>query len=180
MDDLLLTLAVLPGFLLIRFVYQLDSIEKEPTELLTKLVFVGAAACVPAIVLELIAEGLLDFFFPMESIIYYFFEAFLGIALIEELCKLYVLKKYTWTHPAFNFRFDAIVYAVCVSMGFAILENIFYCMEGGIDTAFARAITSIPGHGVFGVFMGIFTMGRPRSCCICEGASTKTIACIKL
>lgn len=156
MDDLLLTLAVLPGFLLIRFVYQLDSIEKEPTELLTKLVFVGAAACVPAIVLELIAEGLLDFFFPMESIIYYFFEAFLGIALIEELCKLYVLKKYTWTHPAFNFRFDAIVYAVCVSMGFAILENIFYCMEGGIDTAFARAITSIPGHGVFGVFMGIY------------------------
>ena len=35
-------------------------------------------------------------------------------------------------------------------------ENISYVMMYGFGTAIVRAITAIPGHACFGVFMGIF------------------------
>ena len=156
MYDLLVNLAIVPGLAFLYYIYTLDKIEKEPPELLMKLVGFGAICCFPAVLLEFIAGGILDQFLYSGTVEYAFFEALLGVALMEEGCKLFVLKKLTWTHPKFNYRFDAILYAVCVSMGFAILENIMYVLDGGIETAVGRAFTSIPGHGVFAIFMGIY------------------------
>lgn len=48
------------------------------------------------------------------------------------------------------------VYAVFVSLGFALWENINYVLSYGFSTAIVRALTAIPGHACFGVFMGIF------------------------
>ena len=48
------------------------------------------------------------------------------------------------------------VYAVFVSLGFALWENISYVMNYGFSTALVRAVTAIPGHACFGVFMGVF------------------------
>ncbi|MCR5176048.1 MAG: PrsW family intramembrane metalloprotease [Anaerovibrio sp.] len=156
MDDLLIAMTVLPGLAFLYYIYTLDKFEKEPTDLLMKLVGFGALCCIPAVVLELLAGNILDAVLDQGTMEYAFVEAFLGVAIIEEGCKLFALKKTTWTHPAFNYRFDGIVYAVCVSMGFAILENFFYVFEGGLAIAVSRAITSIPGHGVFAIFMGIY------------------------
>ena len=156
MDDLLLAATVLPGIAFMYYIYTLDRIEKEPVDFLIKLVGIGAISCIPAIIIELAADGLLGLFFYPATPAYVFAEAFFGVAVIEELCKYYVLKRYTWTHPGFNYHFDAILYAVCVSMGFALLENFFYVLEGGMTIALSRAVTSIPGHGVFGIFMGIY------------------------
>ncbi|MBE6099842.1 MAG: PrsW family intramembrane metalloprotease [Anaerovibrio sp.] len=157
MDDILMAVTVLPGLAFVYYIYQLDKKEKEPTDLLVKLLGLGALSCIPVVIFELLAEKMIleEFLYP-GTVEYAFVEAFLGVALIEEFAKLYVLKKFTWTHPAFTHHFDAIVYAVCVSMGFAILENIFYVLDGGFTIAFSRAVTSIPGHGVFGIFMGIY------------------------
>lgn len=157
MDNLLLAATVLPGLAFMYYIYSLDKIEKEPTDLLVKLVSLGAVACVPCVIIELVAEHfvLKEIFYP-DTLEYIFVEAFFGVALVEEFCKFYVLKKFTWTNPHFNYHFDAILYAVCVSMGFAIFENIFYVLDGGMEVALSRAITSIPGHGVFGIFMGIY------------------------
>ena len=52
--------------------------------------------------------------------------------------------------------FDAIVYSVAAALGFAALENVFYVMEGGFETAVMRAIFSVPGHAADGVVMGVF------------------------
>ena len=46
------------------------------------------------------------------------------------------------------------VYAVSVSLGFALWENIGYVLSYGMGAAVARALTAVPGHACFGVFMG--------------------------
>ena len=52
---------------------------------------------------------------------------------------------------------DGIVYAVCVSLGFAALENIIYLFsnaESYLSVGIARAIFAVPGHFCFGILMG--------------------------
>ena len=74
----------------------------------------------------------------------------------EELGKFVVMKLRTWKSPEFNYTYDAIVYAVAASLGFAALENIMYVFtNGGFSTAILRALTAVSGHAVFGVFMGV-------------------------
>ena len=46
------------------------------------------------------------------------------------------------------------MYAVAVSAGLALLENILYLLRYGAGVVLIRAIVSIPGHICFGVFMG--------------------------
>ena len=56
----------------------------------------------------------------------------------------------------FNRQYDGVVYAAFTSLGFALWENINYVLTYGFSTAIVRAVTAIPGHACFGVFMGIF------------------------
>ena len=54
---------------------------------------------------------------------------------------------------------DGIVYAVCVSLGFAALENIMYLFsnaESYLSVGIARAIFAVPGHFCFGILMGYY------------------------
>ena len=153
---LLLAVAILPGLYLLRMVYNLDKIEKEPLDLLRKLFFGGVIALFPVIICENLAGSITNLLFTPKTTLYNVVEFFLGVALVEEGFKYYFLKKYTWNHPAFDYRFDAVVYAVCVSMGFAVIENIFYVMEHGLEVGIMRAFTSIPGHGMFAIYMGLY------------------------
>jgi RsiW-degrading membrane proteinase PrsW (M82 family) len=61
-----------------------------------------------------------------------------------------------WRSPSFNEKFDGIVYAVFVSLGFAAVENVMYVMDGGLQTAAIRAVTAVPAHAIFGVTMGYY------------------------
>ena len=49
--------AILPAILLMRYVYQQDSIEKEPPQLLVSLAWNGVLAALASIVLEMIAQS---------------------------------------------------------------------------------------------------------------------------
>ena len=60
----------------------------------------------------------------------------------------------SWHDVNFDYCFDAIVYSVVVSLGFAAVENIFYVFDYGAHVALIRAVTAIPGHAIFGIFMG--------------------------
>ena len=53
-----------------------------------------------------------------------------------------------------NYRFDAVVYSVAVSLGFAAFENVMYILNFGLGVAPIRAITAIPMHCITGIFMG--------------------------
>lgn len=151
---ILLALAILPGFFLILRVYHLDTVEKEPTGLLIKLFILGALSTIYAFLLESLGSAYILPSFEDGSLSQALVEYFLVIALVEESGKYIMLRQGSWNNPAFNFQFDGVVYAVCVGMGFAIIENIEYVFSYGITTALVRAVTSIPGHCVFAIFMG--------------------------
>ncbi|MBP5600381.1 MAG: PrsW family intramembrane metalloprotease [Lachnospiraceae bacterium] len=156
---LLLIAAVLPGLFIMYYVYKKDWVEKEPIGLIIKLLVFGAIAVVPAVLLELLGSVIVYGGIDEPSFVtrtQVFLDNFVVVAVSEELCKFLFLKKLTWKHPAFDYRFDAIVYSVSVSMGFAILENIMYVFEHGLSIALTRALISIPGHACFAVTMGVF------------------------
>lgn len=156
--QLLLFISVLPSIILGWYIYKNDRLEKEPKSLLIKLLFGG----VGSVILTLVISGFILAFFPMfesyegldtfELFIY----AFIVVALVEEFSKWIFLKLITWKNKEFGHIYDAIVYAVFVSLGFATLENILYVLNGGLATGLMRAVLSVPGHAFFGVFMGYY------------------------
>ena len=154
--DILLAMALVPAFVLMWYVYKLDPIEKEPPRLLGRLFLYGALSCLPAIVLESLGGELLLGGRSPYTIPELVLENFVIVAVSEEVCKFFFLYWKTWKHEAFDYVFDGIVYAVFVSLGFAAFENIGYVFEFGMATAVVRAFTAIPGHAIFGVFMGCF------------------------
>ena len=148
--------AVLPAIFLMRYVYQQDKIEREPIPLLVSLIGKGIWAALAAIVLELLGQSILDTLVEPENPIYVYLMAFLVVAAVEEGTKFFFLYRRTWRDPNFNYRFDAILYAVFVSLGFAAFENVKYVFSYGLSVALPRAILSIPGHMGFAVFMGVY------------------------
>lgn len=154
--------AVLPAFFLLRYVYRHDTIEKEPFPLLLSLLGMGCLSALCAAGVEAAAEGLLaSLVDPSAPVLYTVLLAFLVIAVAEESAKLFFLKLRTWRHPAFNYRFDGVVYAVFVSLGFAALENVQYVVNYGLSVALPRALLAIPGHMSFAVFLGVY-YGRAK------------------
>lgn len=155
--------AVLPAIFLMRYVYRQDKVEREPASLLVSLIGKGIWAALAAIVLELLGQSILNALVDPENPIYVYLMAFLVVAAVEEGTKFFFLYRRTWRDPNFNYRFDAILYAVVVSLGFAAFENVKYVFSYGLSVALPRAILAVPGHMGFAVFMGIF-YGRARQC----------------
>ena len=125
-------------------------------QLIVRLLALGAFSCLPASALELGISKLIASLGLQNPYFSVFLESFAVAALCEELMKYYFLKRTTWRSATFDYQFDAIVYAVSVSLGFAALENVLYVMQSGVATGLMRAVTSVPGHAIFGVFMGYF------------------------
>ena len=153
---ILVAAAVIPAVWLLRYVYRMDRVEAEPRQLIISLAAKGIIATFCAMATEYIGTFVLGLFFSDGSLIYNALMYFIVVALSEEGFKYFFLKRFTWNNPEFNCTFDGVVYAVSVSLGFALWENIGYVFMYGLDTALLRAVTAIPGHACFGVFMGVF------------------------
>lgn len=158
----LLIAALLPPLILLLVIYRMDKVEREPPGLMMALFVRGLLAMLPILVLELLAEQAVEFF-AWRYYVFLFLSYFCIPGFIEEGVKYRVLKKRTWNDPNFNYRFDGIVYAVFVSLGFAAVENVLYVLTSGLETAVLRAVFSIPGHAMFGVYMGV---GFSRAKCL--------------
>ena len=152
----LLYLSLIPVAGLLLFIYFNDKNEKEPFGLLVSLFFAGMGTVITALIAEYIGQALLGAIFPYESVGKQVVYAMLIIAPAEELGKYVVLRLITWKNKHFNYSYDAIVYAVFVSLGFAALENIGYVIGNGVSAALLRMVTAVPGHACFAVFMGFF------------------------
>ena len=168
--------AVVPAFVLMYYIYKKDKVEKEPGALLFRLFLFGAVSTVPAVLLEIGAE------FVETNILYTLAASAITaaiidatmVAIIEEACKFFFLKKITWKNKAFNYTFDGVVYAVFVSLGFAALENILYIFQYGLDIALMRAVLSIPAHMAFSVYMGSF-YGQAKYCDVRRNGEGRTV-----
>ena len=155
-NPILIAAAVIPAIFLLVHVYRADKLEKEPAPLLISLVLYGIAATFIALILERLGSALLGQFFPEDSVPYNVIMYFGVVAFSEEGAKYFLLKRRTWNSAAFNCQFDGVVYAVFVALGFALWENISYVLMYGLSTALVRAVTAVPGHACFGVFMGVW------------------------
>jgi RsiW-degrading membrane proteinase PrsW (M82 family) len=153
---ILILAAVVPAIILMIKVYRSDRLERESPFLLRELVVGGILATLLSMVTERIEEGILGMLVPRNSTLYNILLYFVVVGLSEEGFKYLMMKKRTWYHPEFNCQYDGVVYAVFTALGFALWENISYVLSYGLSTALVRAVTAIPGHACFGVFMGIF------------------------
>ena len=153
---LLTILALIPVVALLIFIYVKDKNEKEPIGLLIGLFFAGMGTIITAIIAEVIGEAILNLILPYTPILKAILLAMIVVGPAEELGKYAILRLMTWKNKNFNYSYDAIVYAVFASLGFAAIENIGYTMVFGAGTALLRMFTSIPGHACFGVYMGFF------------------------
>ena len=152
----LIAAAVVPAVFLMIKTYRSDKLEKESKSMLWNLTKAGIFSSLIALVEERVLCFVLDRTVSKESFIYNIILYFGIVAFAEESSKYLMLKRRSWRAREFNCRYDGVVYAVFVSLGFALWENISYVMAYGAGTAVVRAVTAIPGHACFGVFMGVF------------------------
>lgn len=154
-NPLLIAAAVLPALFLMMKIYRADRLELEPKNFLAKMVWMGVVATAIAMALEWVG-GKIVVMIASSELMYNILFYFLVVALAEEGAKYYLLKRNSWNAPHFNCRFDGVVYAAFVSLGFALAENVGYVLQYGMGTALIRAVTAVPGHACFGIFMGAF------------------------
>ena len=158
MTIVIILAAILPGILLWLYIWKKDP-QPEPTSWLVKATLWGMAICIPITILEMGIETLL-FGTGGEptSLVDTTIMAFLVAALPEETFKLLALWWVLRKNPYFDEHFDGIVYAVCVGLGFATIENIFYVLgdEEWMSVAIIRALLAVPGHYAFAILMGYF------------------------
>ena len=158
MSYLPLLSALIPAVVLLGYIYWRDRKSPEPLKQLLKATAWGVLA-IPltlAIVYPLQLIGVIpEEFTTIGGAIY---DAFMSAAIPEELSKLLLLWLFLRKNHYFDERMDGIVYAVCVSLGFAGLENILYVVlnEDWASIAISRAIFAVPGHFCYGVMMGYF------------------------
>ena len=152
----LILAAIIPAVILLITVYRSDRLEAESPSLLRTLVIYGVLSTLIAMILERIGGAILGAAVSKSDPLYNIILYFIIVGFAEEGAKYFMLRRRTWRSPEFNCQYDGVVYAVFVSLGFALWENISYVLHYGFATALVRAVTAIPGHACFGVFMGVF------------------------
>lgn len=150
--------ALLPALFLLMYIFKRDP-QKEPLSALLKAVLAGVAICVPVAVVEYFIHAYL--FGPGNTpatLMGTTIEAFCVAALPEEAAKLFVLWLLLRKNPYFDEHFDGIVYAVCVGLGFAAIENVSYVLSSPdwTSVALSRAFLAVPGHYAFAILMGYY------------------------
>ncbi len=154
-----IALAVLPALILVYYVYQQDSLQREPSKNLVKAFFYGGASVFASLLISVPFMHLGLFPQEIHSATDAFRSAFFGAAIPEESAKLFLLWLFLRKCQDFDERMDGIVYAVCVGMGFAAFENLEYLIGAGsqwVTVGISRSLTAIPGHFGFAVVMGYF------------------------
>lgn len=161
---LILISALTPVVVLLWYIYRKDKVQPEPTKWLLKAFGFGVLSAFFSFVFSVPACLLLGMEIGAStytSVSKAFADAFALAAIPEELSKFIMLWLLLRKNPHFDEKFDGIVYAVCIGMGFAGIENVMY-LAGGIEDGswirigISRALFSIPGHFFFAVLMGYY------------------------
>lgn len=149
----LLIASLAPVFIILFYIYFRDRYEREPLGLLLKSLVAGMVIVLPVIPVENVLSAVMPSIGRVSSAAYH---GFVVAGFTEEVFKFTAVYLLVWRNPEFNEKFDGIVYAVFVSLGFAAVENVLYVVQGGVQTALIRAFTAVPAHALFGVTMGYY------------------------
>lgn len=155
--------SVTPVMIFLYLIYRKDQ-NKEPRRLLLKCFIGGFIVAALAISIEL-SLGLIGNQMD-DGIFHAAYMAFIVAAFTEECLKWMIVRWIVWRSPHYNEHYDGIIYAVFVSLGFALVENLLYVFDGGLQVALLRAVLAVPGHGLFAVMMGyhlsLARFGKPE------------------
>jgi protease PrsW len=149
----LIVLALAPVVIIAVFIYYRDKYEKEPVLLLLKSLGVGILIILPVIFVERVLALIIPYL-PKNTKAFY--TAFIVAGFTEEAFKYLAFFLLIWRNKNFNEKFDGIVYAAFISLGFAAVENVSYVIQFGETTAYIRAMASVPAHALFGIAMGYY------------------------
>lgn len=155
---IMLAAAILPAAILWLYIWKKDS-QPEPTFWLVKAVLLGGGICIPVVIVEIVIEMLLHSIgIVPTNLVGTTMQAFVVAAIPEETFKLLALWLVLRKNSYFDEHFDGIVYAVCVGLGFAAIENVFYILgeEEWMSVAILRALLAVPAHYAFAILMGYY------------------------
>jgi RsiW-degrading membrane proteinase PrsW (M82 family) len=155
----LLFISLAPILVVAIYIYIRDKYEKEPLLSLIKALLAGMLIVLPAVFIEKFLDSLAsEWEGGLGST---FYNGFVVASFTEEGLKYLAFILFFWTSSNFNEKFDGIVYAVFISLGFAAIENLFYVFRGGYNVGLLRALTAVPAHALFGTQMG-YHLGLAR------------------
>lgn len=155
---LVILAALLLVIILLFLIYKKDRLQPEPIPELIKGVLCGIASVILSYTMSIplsipfgngFGLGLFDSAY----------QAFLLAAVPEEIAKFVCLYWFLRKNKYYDEYMDGIVYAVCIGLGFAGLENLMYLFGSGhewVSTGIMRAIISVPGHYAFAILMGYY------------------------
>lgn len=151
-----LFVAILPALVLLFYIYKKDIYKPEPTNQMFKAFGYGCLSTFIAMIIELpimIIVSLINI-----PVIQEILQAFCVAAIPEEAVKLWLLYVFFKRCHFYDEYVDGIVYAVCVGLGFATIENIEYLFtaDDWMSVGILRALLSVPGHYAFAVIMGYY------------------------
>ena len=171
-----LAVSIIPIAILLFVIYRADRVESEPPKLLAKLFFIGVLSTVVALIvfliLSIVIAGILVSTGKTEGayldLISLVLHSFVEIAII-----LLFLKFTTWKSKDFNYRFDAIVYAAYITMGYAFVNTVIVLLQTDffIFSDVLSGVVILPLYVCFGIFMGFF-YGKAKELSV-KGKSAK-------
>jgi RsiW-degrading membrane proteinase PrsW (M82 family) len=147
----LILIALAPVFVIAFYIWMRDKYEREPFKQLILALVGGCLITIPVIFVERWLGAPLEY---LSGYAVAAWNAFVVAAFTEEIFKFMALMILFWNNPNFNEKFDGIVYASFIGLGFAGVENILYVTDGGAGVGLIRAFTAVPAHALFGVVMG--------------------------
>ncbi|KMK76465.1 glutamic-type intramembrane protease PrsW [Alkalihalobacillus pseudalcaliphilus] len=144
-----LTAAIAPGMALLSYFYLRHQYTHEINGLVLRSFIAGGILVFPIMVLQyaFIVEGIFTDTISQAVILYGFF---------EEFFKWFLLFFLVYQHAKFKRHYDGIIFGVAVALGFASVENVFYLVAFGVETAIGRALLPVTSHALFGVIMGYY------------------------
>lgn len=150
-----LLVAISPAIVLTFILLRKDNNSPEPLRWL--LAAIGLGVLIPPVILLMAFLGWPDY--DVGTFGGAILSSFVSAAIPEESLKFAALYFIAKRCRHFDEMFDGIVYAVCIGMGFAGIENIFYLFaaeENWFFIGISRALMSVPMHYFFAVIMGAF------------------------
>ncbi len=145
--------AVAPAIVLAVIMIKRDK-QREPLGWLLGATAMGVGVALSVIVLGIFV--LPDFY--ADTFVGAFLTSFVNAAIPEEGLKFVALYLLATRCRYFDELFDGVIYAVCIGMGFAALENVLYLFSADewISVGLSRAFLSVPMHYFFAIIMGSF------------------------
>ncbi|MDE5411956.1 glutamic-type intramembrane protease PrsW [Alkalihalobacterium chitinilyticum] len=150
----LITATTGPAMALFCYFYLKNDVSHQALLMIIKTFIIGALLVFPVMVIQYAIE--VEGVFTSEFTI-----AFFGYAFTEEFFKWFLLFFFAYKHATFNKTYDGIIYGVSISLGFASVENFFYLIANGLETAWLRALFPVSSHALFGVIMGYY-LGKAK------------------